>query len=252
MGFYATDTLEAAPPRSASARRACGGEAPERRRARRDPACSRKPLRGPTRGAISGLRYYSPGVGRWPSRERIGERGGPNLQSFCLNSPLGLVDINGLWSWPAGLPWDWGIPGSDPTQEWRLVRSKKRYQSFFIDTGDTPVEDGDACSELGAERRWLVPGEDNVKDYLVQTTQNETIKGRAKHIRKRNVFAQRFDVFNAVCTCAPEYAASPSMFSWRVSQGGEEWEIKAIETVEEYWWLWFLTLPRRDKDERST
>ena len=73
MGFYATDTLEAAPPRSASARRACGGEAPERRRARRDPACSRKPLRGPTRGAISGFRFYSPEMGRWISRDPRGE-----------------------------------------------------------------------------------------------------------------------------------------------------------------------------------
>ena len=96
MGFYATDTLEAAPPRSASARRACGGEAPERRRARRDPACSRKPLRGPTRGAISGYRYYSPAMGRWPNRDPIDEDGGPNLYAIVGNNLVGQLDLLGM------------------------------------------------------------------------------------------------------------------------------------------------------------
>ena len=74
MGFYTTDTLEAAPPRRAPARRACDGVASQRRRARRDPVCSRKPLRGPTRGAISGYRYYSPRMGRWITRDPLAER----------------------------------------------------------------------------------------------------------------------------------------------------------------------------------
>ncbi|NQT11580.1 MAG: hypothetical protein HQ582_02455 [Planctomycetes bacterium] len=95
MGFYATDTLEAAPPRRAPARRACDGVASQRRRARRDPACGRKPLRGPTRGAISGQRYYSPEISRWLNRDPIGEEGGLNLYRFAGNSPSISVDAFG-------------------------------------------------------------------------------------------------------------------------------------------------------------
>ena len=95
MGFYTTDTLEAAPPRRAPARRACDGVASQRRRARRDPVCSRKPLRGPTRGAISGYRFYSPRLGRWINRDPIGETESLNLLFFCKNEPNNYIDILG-------------------------------------------------------------------------------------------------------------------------------------------------------------
>lgn len=85
MGFYATDTLESAPPQRTSSTRA-----------RRDPACSRKPHRGPTRGAISGYRYYSPSLARWPNRDPIEEIGGENLYSALLNNPFSYVDPHGL------------------------------------------------------------------------------------------------------------------------------------------------------------
>ena len=99
MGFYTTDTLEAAPPRRTSSTRACDGVASERRRARRDPVRSRKPLRGPTRGAISGYRYYSPRMGRWITRDPIGMRGGKNLFLALANSPISYWDGNGLFPW---------------------------------------------------------------------------------------------------------------------------------------------------------
>ena len=69
MGFRATETLEAAPLRRASARRV-----------RRDPVCSRKPLRGPSRGAISGYRFYNPRLGMWITRDPIKEKGFKLLQ----------------------------------------------------------------------------------------------------------------------------------------------------------------------------
>ena len=98
MGFYTTDTLEAAPPRRTSSTRACDGVASERRRARRDPVRSRKPLRGPTRGAISGYRYYSPRLGRWINRDPIEENGGGNLVVFVENDPIYRFDGIGLIS----------------------------------------------------------------------------------------------------------------------------------------------------------
>ena len=46
-----------------------------------------------------GYRYYSPNLGRWLSKDPIGERGGINLYGFVSNSPTVSIDRNGLESW---------------------------------------------------------------------------------------------------------------------------------------------------------
>ena len=43
-----------------------------------------------------GYRYYDPVMGRWPSRDPIGERGGINLYGMVGNDPVGSVDVRGL------------------------------------------------------------------------------------------------------------------------------------------------------------
>ena len=43
-----------------------------------------------------GYRYYSPGLGRWLSRDPIGEGGGIPLYVYVLNDPVQLVDLVGL------------------------------------------------------------------------------------------------------------------------------------------------------------
>jgi uncharacterized protein (DUF2235 family) len=43
-----------------------------------------------------GYRYYSPGLGRWLSRDPMEESGGVNLYGFCANSPADSVDSLGL------------------------------------------------------------------------------------------------------------------------------------------------------------
>jgi RHS repeat-associated protein len=53
--------------------------------------------------AVTGLseyefRKYSPGLGRWLSRDPIGEWGGALLTGFAINSPIDMVDPNGLVS----------------------------------------------------------------------------------------------------------------------------------------------------------
>ncbi len=45
---------------------------------------------------ISGYRYYSAELGRWISRDPLGEEGGINLFVFTLNDPLNTVDKLGL------------------------------------------------------------------------------------------------------------------------------------------------------------
>jgi RHS repeat-associated protein len=56
----------------------------------------------------SGLRYYSPEISRWLSRDPLGLGGGLNLYGFVANNPLTKNDSLGRWWWddkcqPAGL-----------------------------------------------------------------------------------------------------------------------------------------------------
>ena len=45
-----------------------------------------------------GHRYYSPGLGRWMSMDPLAQVSGPNLHSYCYNSPIGKTDFLGLLS----------------------------------------------------------------------------------------------------------------------------------------------------------
>jgi RHS repeat-associated protein len=44
-----------------------------------------------------GLRYYSPGLGRFINRDPIAEAGGVNMYGFCANDPLNSIDRMGLF-----------------------------------------------------------------------------------------------------------------------------------------------------------
>ncbi len=48
-----------------------------------------------------GYRYYSPELGRWLSRDPMGEKGGLNLYDMCGNDPVNLYDYLGL-EWKRG------------------------------------------------------------------------------------------------------------------------------------------------------
>ncbi len=51
---------------------------------------------GDSSGVISGLRYYSPELGRWVNRDPIEEDGGLNIYGFVGNSAFDYFDILGL------------------------------------------------------------------------------------------------------------------------------------------------------------
>ena len=44
------------------------------------------------------MRYYSPELMRWPTRDPVGEYGGENLYALCENSPVEMFDELGLWT----------------------------------------------------------------------------------------------------------------------------------------------------------
>ncbi|WP_124330899.1 RHS repeat domain-containing protein [Desulfonema ishimotonii] len=53
-----------------------------------------------------GFRYYHTELGRWISRDPMGEQGGYNLYGFVSNNPVFLYDAWGLWPKPPS-QWDW-------------------------------------------------------------------------------------------------------------------------------------------------
>lgn len=61
-----------------------------------------------------GLRYYSPALGRFITRDPISERGGRNLYSFASNNPINKWDYLGMWpNYPDlqqyfTMTWKWG------------------------------------------------------------------------------------------------------------------------------------------------
>jgi len=58
-------------------------------------------------------RFYDPDLGRWISRDPIGETGGINLYRYAANDPLKYTDPSGLEIFPNGVPSP--DPGSVPT-----------------------------------------------------------------------------------------------------------------------------------------
>jgi RHS repeat-associated protein len=49
-----------------------------------------------------GYRYYLPSLGRWASRDPLGERGGVNVYSFLSANPIARIDRLGLDFWNGG------------------------------------------------------------------------------------------------------------------------------------------------------
>ena len=48
-------------------------------------------------GVVTGHRYYNPGIGRWVSRDPIGEQGGLSLHAVLANCPASAIDALGLF-----------------------------------------------------------------------------------------------------------------------------------------------------------
>ena len=85
-----------------------------------------------------GLRYYSPGMGRWISRDPIEEDGGLNIYGFVNNAPIDLYDSIGLTSNDYNPPPDSTVTPYQLGYEW-LSGNGPRHREF---------KDGDKFTEL--------------------------------------------------------------------------------------------------------
>ncbi|MEW6296046.1 MAG: RHS repeat-associated core domain-containing protein, partial [Candidatus Diapherotrites archaeon] len=61
---------------------------------------STKPYDENTGLSYYGYRFYVPALGRWLTRDPIGEEGGINLYEFVKNSPVNFIDPKGLKVYP--------------------------------------------------------------------------------------------------------------------------------------------------------
>lgn len=99
MGFYDTDAPIATQPTATQS----GGQARPHRQ---------KSAYPPVDFVEAGHRYYEPVLGRWPSRDPIGELGGLHLYAFVRNRSLNAIDPDGRLEVP--------IPG-DPLRPIRDI-----------------------------------------------------------------------------------------------------------------------------------
>ena len=163
---------------------------------------SQKYLDDKTSWYYYGFRYYSPELGRWPSRDPIGKDGGLNVYGFVENSSVDVVDYVGFL--PASFPpLSWWIENTIPTfdppsaEEWVLARQRAWLTIVPIDEGDTPVVDGSPCSSLGTSRRWLVQTGYRMENLGGDSYPRPIVLRQIRYL----VRVHKFDVYHARCQC---------------------------------------------------
>lgn len=143
-----------------------------------------------------GYRYYKPSLGRWLSRDPVGERGGLNLHCLLWNDPVNFVDVLGLVDWrsqgtshvtdmgtmgsagnvqsyPGGPQWAYeartlAVAGTDWTIR-VFCRCREQGGSWvisYVRVTFTPVVHYRTSYESDEQRRWVREREqDHVGDY---------------------------------------------------------------------------------------
>jgi RHS repeat-associated protein len=84
-----------------------------------------------------GYRHYSPELGRWISRDPIGERGGANLYAYVANSAIDRIDGHGL------------KPKCERTNKLHKGPWTKAWHVIFASTESTPVGSGTGLLPAG-------------------------------------------------------------------------------------------------------
>ncbi|MBV9470595.1 MAG: RHS repeat-associated core domain-containing protein, partial [Abitibacteriaceae bacterium] len=96
-----------------------------------------------------GLRFYSPGMGRWISQDPLGEEGGLNLYAFVANDPTNLLDPDGL---------DWLDNASNFSAGWGDTLTLGGTKIIRVGAGDLAGV-GDANAAVNYGSGWYKGGE---------------------------------------------------------------------------------------------
>jgi RHS repeat-associated protein len=144
-----------------------------------------------------GYRYYAPGLGRWVSRDPIGEIGGDNLYSFSLNDLQNEIDSLGLKTvidcsqgeckFNTPIKYDYGLSFLRELAFYEKVAESLRFthknyieSGFRIFTGwrygdvvhDKPKLESLAKTREEAIKRYVIPVEENWKKILDRFIEN--------------------------------------------------------------------------------
>jgi len=102
-----------------------------------------------------GYRYYSPRLGRWLSKDPIGEAGGLNVFAFLHNGTTAGIDPLGLDRWVVP------FPGSAKTTSCLLRYQPLRHDALIYGSGSSCTQ-----VEMGMETCRIQPGIHAVKDIV--------------------------------------------------------------------------------------
>jgi RHS repeat-associated protein len=116
-----------------------------------------------------GYRYYLPTLGRWASRDPLGEHGGINIYAFVRNNPVNLVDALGLQA-------EWHDPDKCPPT--RRCRPAIDWGPGWVDCGQGPPKWCPECFHGNKTQEGLVD-----LNELVSTTEQSDLEGARVEVK---------------------------------------------------------------------
>ena len=160
-----------------------------------------------------GYRWYGPGLGRWMSRDPIGERGGLSELMFARNRPISLHDAFGLCS-------DTEAPSSWSTGD-SLVKS---WTDCTVANVTMLIEKDSGCAKQGC---WRLRLDEIRMQITVKNCNPSTIKHEQKHVN---------DLRRISCGDTKRYARSKEgCYSLEKAQCWKK--VVEVEAAEAFYWL---------------
>ena len=142
-------------------------------------------------------RFYSPGLGRWLTRDPIGEDGGENLYAFCGNNAIEAVDYAGF------LRVVFHRIGESPRNGWGHPDNIGVISVVFKLPQVVAVRCG------GRKQGYKVsftPRESRADIYLHESLSIRTIKDELEHVQCAREYDKELDSFKnaveAICECS--------------------------------------------------
>jgi len=180
-----------------------------------------------------GYRYYNPGLGRWISRDPIGERGGLNLYMALYNNAMDLVDGLGKETIP------WYTIG---TWQWWGQEEEEKYPDY-----DLGEKKKGKCSEEGEENIYLKKGIfkdkwDNTHETINKQIEHNGLERPYRiHVATRTRL-EHFKKYTQICECIcyEKDGKAKKICNWSIPSGFEDVFIPVYKkTTKDHWLIIF-------------